>query len=75
LWLFLGWGLHYVPFWSMGRVLYFHHYFPAQLYASMLAAVIIDYFLRSVVDRLSETTAAVFVHTFVGVFMASLAYR
>lgn len=35
-WLFLGWCLHYVPFWAMGRVLYFHHYFPALLYSSML---------------------------------------
>jgi hypothetical protein len=35
-WLFLGWALHYVPFWAMGRVLYFHHYFPALLFSSML---------------------------------------
>ena len=36
-WLFLGWALHYFPFYSMGRVLYFHHYFPAYLYSAMLA--------------------------------------
>lgn len=35
-WLFVGWLLHYVPFWAMGRVLYFHHYFPAHLFSSML---------------------------------------
>lgn len=35
-WLFVGWMLHYVPFWAMGRVLYFHHYFPALIFNSML---------------------------------------
>lgn len=35
-WLFIGWLLHYVPFWGMGRVLYFHHYFPALIFNSML---------------------------------------
>ena len=36
-WLFLGWCLHYLPFFLMGRVLYFHHYFPALLFSAMLA--------------------------------------
>lgn len=35
-WLFAGWILHYLPFWAMGRVLYFHHYFPAVIFNSML---------------------------------------
>uniref|UniRef100_A0A1B0GQC3 Protein O-mannosyl-transferase C-terminal four TM domain-containing protein n=1 Tax=Phlebotomus papatasi TaxID=29031 RepID=A0A1B0GQC3_PHLPP len=37
-WLFGGWLLHYLPFWAMGRVLYFHHYFPALIFNSMLTA-------------------------------------
>lgn len=37
LWLFGGWLLHYLPFYAMGRVLYFHHYFPALVFNSMLA--------------------------------------
>lgn len=35
-WLLLGWALHYLPFWPMTRVLYFHHYFPAFLFSAML---------------------------------------
>jgi len=46
-WLFLGWALHYLPFYTMGRVLYFHHYFPALLFSSMLSGVILDYFLKA----------------------------
>uniref|UniRef100_A0A3B4B502 Protein O-mannosyl-transferase 2 n=1 Tax=Periophthalmus magnuspinnatus TaxID=409849 RepID=A0A3B4B502_9GOBI len=34
--LLLGWLLHYTPFYAMGRVLYYHHYFPAMLFSSML---------------------------------------
>lgn len=47
-WLFLGWALHYFPFYGMGRILYFHHYFPAVIFSSMLSAVIIDYLLNVV---------------------------
>jgi dolichyl-phosphate-mannose-protein mannosyltransferase len=47
-WLFLGWALHYVPFWAMGRVLYFHHYFPALLFSSMLTGDYTTIFLEFV---------------------------
>lgn len=39
--LFVGWLLHYLPFWGMGRVLYFHHYFPALIFNSMLTGKLI----------------------------------
>lgn len=42
-WLFVGWLLHYVPFWAMGRVLYFHHYFPALILSSMITGNISTY--------------------------------
>ncbi|KPU75029.1 uncharacterized protein Dana_GF21197, isoform C [Drosophila ananassae] len=45
-WLFVGWVLHYLPFWAMGRVLYFHHYFPALIFNSMLTGIIFNYIIR-----------------------------
>ena len=44
-WLMLAWLLHYVPFWFMGRILYFHHYFPAQLFSAMLTGICGEYML------------------------------
>lgn len=58
-WLFLGWALHYFPFYAMGRVLYFHHYFPAYLYSAMMAGIVSQYMCKSVallpkLDRIKE---------------------
>ncbi|XP_023159697.2 protein O-mannosyl-transferase 2 [Drosophila hydei] len=46
-WLFIGWLLHYLPFWAMGRVLYFHHYFPALIFNSLLTGIMFNYIIRS----------------------------
>ncbi|XP_023953257.2 protein O-mannosyl-transferase 2 [Bicyclus anynana] len=53
-WNFVGWALHYVPFWAMGRVLYFHHYFPALVFSSMLTGIITVYLLQSIKSYLSR---------------------
>ncbi|XP_068194820.1 protein O-mannosyl-transferase 2 isoform X5 [Antennarius striatus] len=45
--LLLGWLLHYAPFYAMGRVLYYHHYFPAMLFNSMLTGITLDILLKS----------------------------
>ncbi|KAF6718733.1 Protein O-mannosyl-transferase 2 [Oryzias melastigma] len=45
--LLLGWLLHYLPFYTMGRVLYYHHYFPAMLFSSMLTGVTLDILFKS----------------------------
>uniref|UniRef100_A0A6B2FWN6 Protein O-mannosyl-transferase 2 (Trinotate prediction) n=1 Tax=Myxobolus squamalis TaxID=59785 RepID=A0A6B2FWN6_MYXSQ len=34
---FVGWMIHYFPYFLMRRVLYFHHYMPAYLFYSMFA--------------------------------------
>ncbi|XP_032796479.2 protein O-mannosyl-transferase 2 [Daphnia magna] len=47
-WLWLGWLLHYLPFWGMSRVLYFHHYFPALLFSSMMSGILLDYVIESI---------------------------
>ena len=38
LWILIGWAVHYFPFMPMTRVLYFHHYMPAFLFSTVLAA-------------------------------------
>ena len=81
IWLFIGWAIHYVPFWAMGRVLYFHHYFPALLYSSMLTAIIVDHVLWRCIafipisPSFSENSHLMFYHSILGVYLAGLAYR
>ena len=71
---FSGWALHYIPFWAMGRVLYFHHYFPAQLYASMLTAIIFDHVITSLSKMLPNSLGTTIFHTLVGGYLSMLWY-
>ncbi|XP_046402007.1 protein O-mannosyl-transferase 2 [Ischnura elegans] len=73
-WLFVGWALHYVPFWAMGRVLYFHHYFPALIFNSLLSGVILDYFLKNLSAILPEKAANGIYHWLVGVVYSVIVY-
>lgn len=73
-WLFIGWALHYIPFWAMGRVLYFHHYFPACLFSSMLTAVILEYILNTILQFIPERLVQVVYHSFIGIFVGTLWY-
>lgn len=43
IWNLIGWTLHYVPFYFMGRVLYFHHYFPAFIFSCIQTAITYDF--------------------------------
>ncbi|XP_040581656.1 protein O-mannosyl-transferase 2 [Lepeophtheirus salmonis] len=73
-WLFLGWCLHYVPFWGMGRVLYFHHYFPALLFSSMLSAVILDFLIDKITEMLPSKISNTFYHCVMGSIISGLCY-
>lgn len=42
----------------MGRILYFHHYFPALLFSSMLTGVLLDYVLESLPQLLPSQLAS-----------------
>ncbi|XP_019407612.1 PREDICTED: protein O-mannosyl-transferase 2 [Crocodylus porosus] len=59
----LGWLLHYLPFFMMGRVLYFHHYFPAMLFSSMLTGITWDTLLKFCTGHLLSSTMAWKVYT------------
>lgn len=89
IWLFVGWTLHYFPFYGMGRILYFHHYFPAAIFSSMLTAVILDYLLnvtpvlmlqiiysKSSTEMMSARfqSAKLIFHFVYGSFLSALAY-
>nr|CAH7738251.1 unnamed protein product [Callosobruchus chinensis] len=73
-WLFFGWLLHYVPFWAMGRVLYFHHYFPALLFSSMITGILIDYLLEELPKLFGEQNAKVVYHTTLGLILSATVY-
>ncbi|KAI4469035.1 dolichyl-phosphate-mannose--protein mannosyltransferase [Holotrichia oblita] len=73
-WLFLGWTLHYVPFWAMGRVLYFHHYFPALLFNSMLTGIILDYLLEEMLKYFPKNIAHTIYHTLLVVILSTVVY-
>ncbi|XP_018024206.1 protein O-mannosyl-transferase 2 [Hyalella azteca] len=58
-WLLVAYLLHYLPFYAMDRVLYYHHYFPALQFSSLLTAVLLGSWFcsfRSPVATLAATT-------------------
>ncbi|XP_001600041.2 protein O-mannosyl-transferase 2 [Nasonia vitripennis] len=73
-WLFVGWLLHYAPFWAMTRVLYFHHYFPALLYSSMLTGITFDYILESLALLLPERVGKTVYHVLLGSAISAVVY-
>ncbi|XP_037294081.1 protein O-mannosyl-transferase 2 isoform X2 [Manduca sexta] len=73
-WTFVGWALHYVPFWAMGRVLYFHHYFPALVFSSMLTGILTEYLLSSIRSYLSAEIGKTAYHCILGLIMSTTVY-
>ncbi|KAL4711760.1 hypothetical protein ACJJTC_015826 [Scirpophaga incertulas] len=73
-WCFIGWSLHYVPFWAMGRVLYFHHYFPALVFSSMLTGILTEYLLRSISSYLNRELGKTVYHCSIGLILSTTVY-
>ena len=44
-WYFFGYLLHYVPFFLMGRVLYFHHFYSAFIFNCMMTGAVTELLL------------------------------
>jgi len=59
--LFIGWGLHYFPFFLMSRQLFLHHYFPALYFAILLSCVLFDLGTSMLRSRTRLQIAAVLV--------------
>jgi len=64
-WLFIGWLTHYVPFFFMSRILFFHHYFPAHIFACMLSGLMLDILFAEVAN---------FMESYVTIISASYFY-
>ncbi|KAF9279315.1 hypothetical protein BGZ68_007996, partial [Mortierella alpina] len=47
---FVGWVLHYVPFFLMGRALFLHHYMPALVFSYMILAAVHGFIFVDGVD-------------------------
>ncbi|KAI0687287.1 glycosyltransferase family 39 protein [Earliella scabrosa] len=57
--LFIGWALHYLPFYIMRRQLFLHHYFPALYFAILLSCACFDLVTSTLRPRVRLQIAAV----------------
>ncbi|KZT63995.1 glycosyltransferase family 39 protein [Daedalea quercina L-15889] len=57
--LFIGWSLHYLPFYIMKRQLFLHHYFPALYFAILLSCGAFDLVTSTLKPRVRLQIAAV----------------
>lgn len=57
--LFIGWSLHYFPFFLMARQLFLHHYFPALYFSILLYCAIFDLVTSTLRPRVRLQVAAV----------------
>ncbi|KAF8627686.1 hypothetical protein AX15_004295 [Amanita polypyramis BW_CC] len=58
---FIGWSLHYLPFFLMSRQLFLHHYFPALYFAILLSCVVFDMLTSTLRPRVRLQIAAVLI--------------
>ncbi|KAI8092816.1 Dolichyl-phosphate-mannose-protein mannosyltransferase-domain-containing protein [Halteromyces radiatus] len=74
--LFLGWFLHYIPFFMMGRVTYLHHYFPALYFSIFMGPFLLDHYTRTCSSRTQWIIFGTFFFLVITVFIyfSPLAY-
>jgi dolichyl-phosphate-mannose-protein mannosyltransferase len=58
---FMGWALHYLPFFLMQRQLFLHHYFPALYFAILLLCSVFDLITSTLRPRIRLQIALVFI--------------
>jgi dolichyl-phosphate-mannose-protein mannosyltransferase len=59
--LFMGWLLHYSPFFLMARQLFLHHYFPALYFAILLFCGVFDLLTSALRPRVRMQIALVLI--------------
>ena len=52
--MFTLWSINYFPYFLMSRVLYFHHYYPALYFSSLLSGIFIDWTLKSLIKTIPK---------------------
>ncbi|KAJ7196882.1 glycosyltransferase family 39 protein [Mycena haematopus] len=74
--LFLGWFLHYFPFFLMGRQLFLHHYLPALYFGILLLSGVFDLVTSSLRPRVRLQIAGVLIILVIWnfVYFSPLAY-
>jgi len=73
-WMMIAWTLHYVPFFFMGRILYYHHYFPALLFSSMMSGMLLDYLTHALYNLLPDCVRQTAYLSLCGGILLGLAY-
>ncbi|RHZ75364.1 hypothetical protein Glove_216g188 [Diversispora epigaea] len=65
---FMGWCLHYFPFYLMARQLFLHHYFPALYFAVLLVGVGFDLFTFRLSNRKKMICALIIISISITIF-------
>lgn len=68
-WLWLGWAIHYAPFFLMSRILYFHHYYPAFIFSCLFSGTLVGWIILTFLPfKLRQPILTIFVLVISGSF-------
>ncbi|CAG8677774.1 23027_t:CDS:10, partial [Cetraspora pellucida] len=65
---FVGWCLHYIPFFLMSRQLFLHHYFPSLYFSILLIGIAFDFFTHKLSSKSQLIIAIIFLIASVHIF-------